>query len=294
MKNIILLMIVIILIPITVVISFQKKTNFIMEENDVVVNYNGKEYQLDEYIYHVVAAEMPASFQEEAIKSQILAARTYTINKLENNKEYIFTSKDQAFLTDEDLKEKWQEDYTIYQNKIKKLISNTQNEIIVFNKKPIKAFYFSMSNGYTEDASYVFNINEEYLKSVESIYENDSIPKYKQEKIFDVSEFAEILNLTIPIKINNIVNNQSGRVEKIVINNETFSGVEIRKKLALRSTDFNITIDDQIVTIETKGYGHGVGMSQYGANELAKRGYTYKEILKYYYIGTEIVNYWNN
>lgn len=294
MKNIILLMIVIILIPITVVISFQKKTNFIMEEIDVVVNYNGKEYQLDEYIYHVVAAEMPASFQEEAIKSQILAARTYTINKLENNKEYIFTSKDQAFLTDEDLKEKWQEDYTIYQNKIKKLISNTQNEIIVFNNKPIKAFYFSMSNGYTEDASYVFNINEEYLKSVESIYENDSIPKYKQEKIFDVSEFAEILNITIPIKINNIVNNQSGRVEKIVINNGTFSGVEIRKKLALRSTDFNITIDDQIVTIVTKGYGHGVGMSQYGANELAKRGYTYKEILKYYYIGTEIVNYWNN
>ena len=290
MKNAILLIIAVILIPITVVISFQKKTNFIMEENNnkYLIMYNDKEYELEEYVYHVVCAEMPALFENEALKAQILATRTYTLNKLKDNNEYIFTNIDQAFVTDEELKEKWGSDYNLYSSKINKLIEETKNEIITYKNEPIKAFYFAMSNGYTEDANIVFGIEEEYLKPVESVYENASLPKFSVDEEMSIVEFAELLNLTLPITIEKIKKDDSGRVTQVTINNIVFNGTDIRKTLNLRSTDFSFQIADDKVNITTKGYGHGVGMSQYGANELAKKGYTYEEIINHYYKGTKI------
>lgn len=294
MKNRILLLIVIILIPVSL-ISFPKKTNFsmpeddgLLEKKDIYVNYNDNKLLLDDYVYGVVGAEMPATFSKEALKAQILAARTFTLNKLIKNPDYIFSNNDQAYYSDTELQSRWQDKYQEYSDYIKTLIKETEEEIIIYNNKPIEAFYFAMSNGYTSSAKEVFGINEDYLISVTSELENESLAKFKQEKEFNYNEFIQKLDLSIPITISNIERDESNRVKSIIINNKTFTGVEIRKKLDLRSTDFNIYLLNDKIKIETKGYGHGVGLSQYGANELAKQGYNYKEIIKHYYNNVEI------
>lgn len=285
----ILISIIIFLIPIYL-ISFPAKTNFIMSSASsppIYVNYNNTSLELDDYVYHVVAAEMPASFNDEAIKAQILATRTFTYNKIYNNPDYIFDNNDQAFNTDRELEIKWTTNYDKYKDKIKNLINNTKDEIITYQNSPIKAYYFSMSNGYTSDVISVFGTNEEYLQSVSSNYE-ENLPNFQVTNYYSQNEIANKLNLTTPIKVESINRDSSNRVKTIVINNNEYEGTEIRKMLGLRSTDFTININDNNVTITTTGYGHGVGMSQYGANELAKKGATYKEIIKKYYTNTEI------
>lgn len=294
MKNRILLLIVIILIPIAI-ISFPKKTNFSMSKDeeiqgkkDIYVNFNDNKLLLDDYVYGVVGAEMPITFSKEALKAQILATRTFTLNKLEKNPDYKFSTNDQAYYNDTELQSRWQDKYQEYSDYIKELIKETEKEIITYNNTPIEAFYFAMSNGYTSSAKEVFGINEDYLISVSSDLENESLAKFKQEKEINYNEFVQNLGLSTPITINNIERDESNRVKSIIINNKKFTGVEIRKKLNLRSTDFNIYLLDDKIKIETKGYGHGVGLSQYGANELAKHGYNYKEIIMYYYHNVEI------
>lgn len=293
MKNKILVVCILILIPVFI-ISFQWKTNFIMPQTEddtelpSKVMYHDLELDLDDYIYGVVAAEMPASFHKEALKAQILATRTYTLNKLNKNKDYIFTSVDQAYVTDSELKEKWQDQYEYYKTLLKELVKETKGEIITYNNKPIEAYYFSMSNGYTEDAIQVFGIQEEYLVSVKSELENESLNRFLVEQKMPYSEFANALGLNLPLQIGKIKKDESNRVETIAINDRTYTGIEIRTKLNLRSTDFEIDLEENEISITTKGYGHGVGLSQYGANELAKRGYSYEEIIKYYYTNVEI------
>ena len=174
-------------------------------------------------------------------------------------------------------------------SKIKKVVRETKNEVIVYNDEVIEAFYFSMSNGYTEDASNVFNISKPYLVSVSSSYDKDINNNFKEYSV-DLSRFKSVLGLEEEsIVINNIIRNQSNRILKICVNLKCYTGVEFRKLFGLRSTDFDVNIENDTVSFVTRGYGHGVGMSQYGANEMAKLGYNYKEILKYYYKGTEIM-----
>lgn len=288
-----LIVIIIFLIPIYL-ISFLTKTNFIMASEEeipkidpIYVNYNNTSLELDDYVYHVVAAEMPATFLEEALKAQILATRTFTYNKIYNDSNYIFDSDDQAFNTDEELQIKWAANYNKYKEKIEKLIKDTHDEIITFAGIPIKAYYFSMSNGYTSDAISVFGIDEEYLKSVKSENE-DNIPNFQVTNHYSQKEIANKLDLTVPIKVNKIDRDSSNRVIDITINNKEYKGTEIRSLLNLRSTDFKIDITNNDVLITTTGYGHGVGMSQYGANIMAQNGSTYKEIIKKYYTNTEI------
>lgn len=296
MKNKRLVVLILILIPLFI-ISFQWKTNFIMPEEpsssktSIQVKYEDTVLELDEYVYRVVAAEMPASFHEEALKAQILATRTFTLNKLSKNKDYVFKSSDQAYVTESDLKEKWQDQYNSYQTLLKKLIEETKGEVITYNNNPIEAYYFSMSNGYTENAINVFGQQEEYLVSVKSELENESLNKFLVEKEITYDEFTKILNLSLPIQINNVKKDASNRVETITINNNTFTGIEIRTKLNLRSTDFEISLKDNAISIVTKGYGHGVGLSQYGANELAKKGHSYEDIIKHYYTNVEITKF---
>lgn len=288
--NKLLTLITILLIPITI-ISFKKnETNFIMEENkhnvdnikvNIVKNNEKISIPIEEYIIGVVAGEMPALFEEEALKAQSVASRTYAFYSVINNKELKSTTDDQVYLTEEEMKNKWNENFEKYYEKIKKCVNNTKGIIMTFNEQPIISYYYAMSNGYTESSLNVFNQDYEYLKVKESIWDKNN------ENTITISknQFCNYLKINCEnININNIEKDESNRVKNIVINNKKYTGIEIRKILNLRSTDFKIEIEDDI-KITTKGYGHGVGMSQYGANYMAKENYNYKEILEYYYEG---------
>jgi len=279
----------VILIPITIISFFFKETNFIMQKNkqsvdkyQVNIDTTDKllTVELEEYIIGVVAGEMPALFSEEALKAQAIASRTYLINHLQTNKTITNTTDDQVYLTKEEMKEKWKDDYDKYYNKIKEAVTATKGLIMYYNNEPIKAYYFSTSNGYTASSISVFNEQRDYLTSVESPFDQDNSNTIEISK----QDFCNKLDISCnQISITNIIKDNSNRISKITINNKEFKGTQVRKLLSLRSTDFTFNIKETTIEIITKGYGHGVGMSQYGANNMAKIGYTYEEILKYYY-----------
>lgn len=302
MRNKILFCIAVMLFPF-VVISFKKdKTNFYLSKNekksDIIVKLKDAktneifEMDLEDYLIGVVAAEMPASFHEEALKAQAVAARSYAIFKINNsNKRYDLVTDvtNQSYITETQMRDKWKGEYEKYFTKISKVVKETEGEVAYYDGKIIEAFYFSMSNGYTEDASLVFKENEPYLNSVNSRWDNYDLRGFMSEKIYSKEDFCDSLKLDCgEIVVDDIERSSSNRVNKISINKVEFIGIDFRNKLKLRSTDFNITVGDDIVSIVTYGYGHGVGMSQYGANGMAKEGYNYRDILKHYYTGIEI------
>ncbi len=293
MKNKHLIIIIVILFVISIISSPRKTTSFnnvkkpIKEE--IVLNVLDKKtneiikINLEDYVIGVVSGEMPASFSEEALKAQAIASRTYAIFKLNNNngKSYDLVTDitNQVYLNSDEQQNLWKENYEKYHDKISKCVKDTEGLVMKYNDEVIASYYFAYSNGKTEDVEYVFKDNKDYLKSVEST-EGINITN---EVTMSKEEFCSKLNIECnDIKITNKLLTTSNRVDKIDINNKTFNGTEIRKLLNLKSTDFDIKYDNNII-ITTKGYGHGVGMSQYGANYLAKNGKTYEEILKYYY-----------
>jgi len=284
-----LLIIVIVLIPITIISFFHKETNFIMDKNIIIkVNKDNEllEIPLEEYVIGVVGGEMPASFEPEALKAQAIASRTYVIKHLENKDTISSTISDQVYLSNDELRTKWKDNYDKYYNKIKEAVLSTKDKIITYNNKPIKAYYYSKSNGYTESSLNVFNEQNDYLNIISSPFEKDI------EQIVEIPKEKFCTKLSIKcnnITISNITRDESNRVDNLTVNNKSFKGTKFRKLLGLRSTDFDIEVLDNI-KITTRGYGHGVGMSQYGANEMAKLGYNYEDILKYYYQNTEINN----
>jgi len=297
MKNKTLILVVLFLIPIAVISFNKEETNFSLpnhiEEIEVIVRLDNQTtitIPLEEYVMGVVAAEMPASFHIEALKAQAVATRTYTLSKLNKNPNYEITGSDQAFIQKEEMQNKWKDEYEKYYQLLKNIVNETKGEALKQNEQIITAFYFAMSNGYTEDAISVFQIEENYLKSVESTWENETINKFSFTIYLSKTDFCNKLGIDCQdIEITNIQKTKSNRIESIEINKQKFSGIDIRKLLNLRSTDFTIKLSDNIIEITTKGYGHGVGMSQYGANEMAKRNYSYQEILKYYYQDVEII-----
>lgn len=295
MKNKVLLGIIVILsFTLVVVVSIKKETNhsFFEEENTIKIKTKEntiEELNIEEYLIGVLAAEMPASFHEEALKAQAVAARSYALYKINNNNgnnyDILTDVTNQSYITKEAMQEKWQEDYEYYLTKITKAVQDTESEVMYYDNEIIEAFYFAMSNGKTEDAAFVFNETLPYIKSVESSWDNDSLNNFIVNTTFSKTNFCEKLSISncSNIIINNIKRTSTNRIESLVINNQQFGGTEIRKLLNLRSTDFEISIDENSVNITTKGYGHGVGMSQYGANGMANAGYNYKDILNYYY-----------
>lgn len=296
MKNKILLGVVVILsVVLIVVISFKKETNhsFFSEEENIIKIKNKEnkieELNLEEYLIGVLAAEMPASFELEALKAQAVASRTYALYKIIKNKNqeyHILTDvTNQSYITKEEMQTKWQNDYEYYLEKITKAVESTKNEVMFYNGEIIESFYFAMSNGKTEDAGMVFQEDLPYIKSVPSNWDNESLNNFLVTTSFKKEEFCAKLSLNTctTINIDNINYSTSHRINTITINNQEFKGTDVRKQLNLRSTDFEINILNNEIKITTKGYGHGVGMSQYGANGMAKDGYTYQEILNYYY-----------
>lgn len=292
MKNIILMFIAVILGIIYVYMGSTESTSFLLDNLNI---YNEKNEvintTIENYVVGVVAAEMPASFEEEALKAQAIAARTFIYHKLSIDPDFKITSSQnfQAYITKDQMQKKWGKDFDKYYKKIFNAVSLTKNLVITYNNELIKSYYFSMSNGYTENVSNVFGESEPYLISVESL-ENSTINNYEVVMSFSKLEFLNLLNdNSDKVIVNNIEYDDTHHVKTVVINNKKYSGVELRKLLNLRSTDFKIDVSDDII-ITTYGYGHDVGMSQYGANIMAKKGKNYKDIICHYYTGVEIVN----
>ncbi len=259
---------------------------------------------LEEYLCGVVAAEMPASFEPEALKAQAVAARSYAVHKKnginsDHTKAVVCTDPNhcKAYLTKEELARKWGQDTEKYSEKISNAVFSTSGEVITYKGEVALAVFHSQSGGgRTENSADVWGGDVPYLVSVESHGEEEA-PNFYSTVVFEFVEFREILEKNIPgIKIISAKDvgvtetNESGSVAFVNIGNKKISGKDMRTYFKLRSSCFTIKADDNNVTFEVTGYGHGVGMSQYGANAMAKEGADYKKILTHYYTGTKIEN----
>ena len=261
---------------------------------------------LDEYLYGVVSSEMPANFEIEALKAQAVVARTYTIYQISHNSNK-HPGADicdnyaccQAWISKEERLAKWKaEEAESNWNKITEAVNSTNGKIITYNGEPINAFFHSNSGGVTESSVNIWGgIDYPYLKSVETsgedgytqyssqvqISKQDLLNKIKEkypdcEIDFSQSDCIQIKELTT-----------SGRVKTIKFGNKEIAGTEARSILGLKSTNFTFSIEGDNVTFSVTGYGHGVGMSQTGADALAKSGSTFEEIIKHFYTNVEIV-----
>ena len=253
-----------------------------------------EEVPLEEYIVGVLAGEMPIDFELEALKAQAVASRSYVLKRIEYNKDNEYDVVDsvlnQVYLDDDYLKETWGNNYTIKINKLRTAVNETYNEYMEYDGKIIDALFFSTSNGYTEDSHLVFNLELPYLKSVESSWDQEVSSAFSSKYTYSLQEFYEKLGLEYKdkLEVEILERSSTNRVLKLKINGQEFEGTTLYNKLGLRSTDFEITQVGSNVVFDMKGYGHGVGMSQYGALGMAKQGYTYDEILKHYYTGVTI------
>ncbi|WP_394187027.1 stage II sporulation protein D [Metabacillus halosaccharovorans] len=253
---------------------------------------------LEEYVIGVVASEMPAEFETEALKAQALAARTYITKQLMNGP---ISTPDGAAVTDtqmhqvyknpEELKAIWGDEYESKLQKITAAVAATQGKILTYQDQPIDASFFSTSNGYTENSEAYWTEAIPYLKSVKSSWDKNS-PKFYDKKVITIKDFESTLGVKLDTSsgtVGKITELTPGkRVAKVDINGKQFTGRQIREELGLRSSDFTWEIKGDSVVIETKGFGHGVGMSQYGANFMAEDGKTYEEIIAHYYNGTKV------
>lgn len=241
--------------------------------------------ELEEYIIKVVACEMPALYEVEALKAQAIASRTYALYQRDVNN-VTLTKQDQCVNTEEEMKDKWQADYDIYYTKIKDAVMDTASLVMKIDNKLFKSFYFSTSNGYTEDSITVFK--EGNIKSVSSPWDKEN-KNYEVKTYYQKEDLIKILGKFNTIEISK--RNATNHVEEVLVDEKAYTGIEFRRLLSLRSTDFVINVNADTYEISTYGYGHGVGMSQFGANMLAKEEKTASEILKYYYGDIEILKY---
>lgn len=299
-KKILLFSSLIILIPFIIVTIFIKdeEITFNFSKNSVVRVYDEEtgvisKIPIEEYIVGVVAGEMPVDFEMEALKAQSVAARSYVMIQMERNinKEYdvVDTVTNQVYLDKEKLMSVWKDQYTEKINKIKTAVLETMGEYISYDGKVAEALFFSTSPGVTENSEEVFTNKVAYLRSVESTFDEIS-PVYVTNKTFTLKEFYNLLNLEYSDTLNIEITSKTstGRIKKIKINNKELTSGYVMSKLGLKSTYFKIIKEDTKIIVKNKGYGHGVGMSQYGAQGMAKAGYNYQDILKHYYTGIEI------
>ena len=250
----------------------------------------------EEYIIGVVAGEMPASFDIEALKAQAVAARSYVLTKMKqninNSYDVVDTISNQVYLDDDKLRSNWGNSYDANISKVKEAVISTRGEYLTYNGEVVNAFFFSTSVGKTENCIDIFGGNLPYLVSVDSSWDEDVSPVFAVEKTYTLNDFYAGLDLSYSdnLEIEILDTTSTGRIKKIKINGKEYTGSEVASKLSLRSAFFEIIKEGDLIRINTKGYGHGVGMSQYGALGMAKKGYNYEEILKHYYTNVEISN----
>lgn len=261
-------------------------------ETVTVYRANGEVVSLSitDYLIGVVAAEMPASFETEALKVQAILVRTYLRKSQSVGKKLTDTVDTQRYIDKSEMMKLWDNSFDTYYSKIENAVKATSDLVVVYQNNLIDCVYHSTSNGKTEDSSYVWGNSFPYLKSVSSVWDINSSSYFRSIEM-DLSRFLNTFGITDNSYYVEILSrNSSGRVEFIKIGDKVYTGVEVRTRLGIRSTDFDIYLKDNTVQIDTRGYGHGVGLSQYGANGMAKEGYNYLEIIKHYYSGVDIVS----
>lgn len=318
------IVLIIFLIPIICTIRPKSETvdSMVNDTNNITIStYDYKDYEtisllhketnqiekipLDEYLYGVVSAEMPASFEDEALKAQAVVARTYTIYKIKNSKNKHGDAQIcddstccQAWISKEDRMQKWKEEEKESNwNKIVNAVNNTQGKIITYNGEPIDAFFHSNSGGKTEIPVNVWGgTGFPYLQVVETSGE-ENYNQYNSEVTISKKDFENKIkekynDFKIDFKNKDCIKikdyTEGGRVKNIQIGNKTLSGVEVRTLFNLKSANFEFTINENDIKFTVKGYGHGIGMSQTGADSMAKKGSSYEDIIHHFYIGVEI------
>ncbi len=257
------------------------------------------EMPLEAYLVGVVAAEMPISFPLEALKAQAVAARTYTIyhalhGGCRQHDADVCTDSAccQAYASETRLKESWDDAYAENREKAARAVSETEGRVLLYENEPIEALYHSASGGMTENAEDVYTEALAYLRAVESTAEAGTT-RLTGEKRFAKKAFAERINAQwtsaelsaddLPAQVEIVSQTPTGRVKSIRLGKTTATGRALRALLELDSTLFSVSFDGDEIVFSTRGYGHGVGMSQTGANAMALGGRTYEEILHYYY-----------
>lgn len=256
-----------------------------------------------DYIVGAVAAEMPASYHAEALKAQALAAVTFAVYMQNGGKDDSAegadisddSNKHQGYISKEKMREKWGDAFDSYYEKIADAVDEVIDQVITYQGEPIMAAYHAISAGQTESAADIWGREIPYLTVVDSADDKNS-PRYASEEIFSFSELKEAFSDvdgidfsqkgTDFIRIKNTTD--SGTVTSLTVGGHTMTGMEVRNILKLRSPVFSVEYEDGDFIFSVKGYGHGVGMSQYGANCLAEQGRSCEEIIQHYYPGTRI------
>ncbi|WP_262174335.1 stage II sporulation protein D [Saccharococcus sp. Marseille-Q5394] len=284
-------------IPILMKTTVEPKNSVAKEDPCVItITVEGvdKPMPLEEYVVGVVAGEMPIGFHNEALRAQAIAARTYVLRTTDGGKKPIeATVSAQVYKTAAERKERWGKKFKENEKKLREIVATTEGDTIVYGDEMITAMFFSTSNGKTETAQNYSGNPIPYLQSVESPGEEVVEAKVERHIEMPIAKWNEALGSVWKadqFKSLQLIRNQTGRVQKAVSIGFEKSGREMREALGLASTDFDIAYDvtNEIVLITTKGYGHGVGMSQYGAEAFAQKGWTAENILTYYYSGTTI------
>lgn len=267
-----------------------------------------EELTVEEYLQGVLRGEMPAAFHAEALKAQVVAERTYLYYQMEAGPKAVHSAADvctdpaccTAYLTEETAREKWGGVFEENNNKIVEAVAATDGQVMYYDGAPIMAVFHSSSAGVTATSGEVWTADLPYLVSVESPESADTVPNYYSVNTFSAAEFKEKFTAAHPSAklegetsgwVQNVVRTNTGRVESATIGGVTVTGQELRSMFSLRATSFTVESSSEGITFRVTGYGHGVGMSQYGANTLAKQGKTWQEILHWYYTDIIIGDY---
>lgn len=318
MKRVLVLLLVLIIVlfalPLFILKGCEKE---VKEENNAkihenfdstqIVVFNAKqnklqEMNLEEYVLGVLAAEMPSKFDIEALKAQALAARTYTLMKTKSFggkgcdahpgadvcTEFVHC---QAYVDPESIEFNY--------DKYKEAVLATKGEVIVYDNALIQAVFHSTSGGKTENSEDIWTSEVPYLRSVSSEYEDDS-PKLKADQVVKVNDFiaamkkidskVKLSTKSIQKQIKILERSEGGRITRLSVGGKELSGSSVRTALGLNSSNFNISYQGDTMKFTVLGNGHGVGLSQYGADGMAQNGSKYDEIIKHYYVGVKIVN----
>ena len=266
------------------------------------------ELTVEDYLRGVLRAEMGGAFHMEALKAQTVAERTYLYYQMAAGAKTAHPAADvcadpaccTAYLSEEAAREKWGKAFEEYEEKIRQAVSETDNQVMYYDGEPIMAVFHSSSAGVTATSGEVWTADLPYLVSVESPENADTVPNYYSVNTFSAEEFRVLFTARYPEAqltgeaggwIKDVIRSDTGRVETATVGGVTATGQELRSVFSLRSTAFTVEETADAVTFRVTGYGHGVGMSQYGANTLAQEGKSWQEILRWYYTGITINDY---
>lgn len=266
-----------------------------------------REMTVADYLPGVVRGEMPASFEAEALKSQAVAERTYIYYKLSTGGKAAHPRADvctdsrccAAYTSKKAAAKKWGAKADKYEKRIQQAVRDTDGQVMLYDDQPILAVFHSSSGGATASSGDVWSQDLPYLTSVESPESKSTVPNYYSVQEVSADHFQDTFRAAHPTAyfssdpstwVEHLQYNDSGRVEKATIGGVAAEGTEIRALYGLRSADFTVDCTKKTVTFHVTGYGHGVGLSQYGANELARQGKTWQEILHWYYTDVQITD----